>query len=77
MILQSVAQWRNIYGEAAAETFVTNLALRIIYAPKEDKIATTLNLAGVKARTKEKILLKVKAKVKQSDHCCCPKNSNK
>lgn len=38
-IVQSVAQLESVYGRADARTFVTNHAMQIIYAPREQKDA--------------------------------------
>jgi len=43
VIIQSVAQLTAVYGEAVKDTFVTNLALRIVFAPKEVKVAQEIS----------------------------------
>jgi len=43
IIIQSVAQLTAVYGEAVKDTFVTNLALRIVFAPKENKVAQEIS----------------------------------
>lgn len=43
IIIQSIAQLTAVYGEAVKDTFVTMLALRIIFAPKENKVAQEIS----------------------------------
>ncbi|KVA50989.1 type IV secretory system conjugative DNA transfer family protein [Burkholderia cepacia] len=38
-IVQSIAQLESVYGQADARTFITNHAMQIIYAPREQKDA--------------------------------------
>jgi type IV secretion system protein VirD4 len=57
-IIQSPAQIRDIYGHNAAETFMENHALRVIFAPKNNKdakdISETLGDTTVKGKTRSR-----------------------
>ncbi|SHJ62134.1 type IV secretion system protein VirD4 [Malonomonas rubra DSM 5091] len=57
-IIQSPAQIREIYGVDAAESFMDNHALRVIFAPKGNKdakdISETLGDTTVKGRTRSR-----------------------
>lgn len=57
-IIQSPAQIRDIYGADAAESFMDNHALRVIFAPKGNKdakdISETLGDTTVKGRTRSR-----------------------
>lgn len=57
-IIQSPAQIREIYGKDAAETFMTNHALKIIFAPHDfhtaKEISDTLGTETVKATSESK-----------------------
>ncbi|MDG4868616.1 type IV secretory system conjugative DNA transfer family protein (plasmid) [Guyparkeria sp. 1SP6A2] len=59
-IIQSPAQLREVYGADAAETFIENHALQIIFAPKNFKVAKeiseTLGTKTTKSRSKSKQL---------------------
>lgn len=44
-IIQSPAQIREVYGKDAAETFLDNHALHVVYTPKNIKIATEVSEA--------------------------------
>ncbi len=57
-IIQSPAQIRDIYGHDAAETFMQNHALQVVFAPKDNKdakdISETLGDTTVKSKTRSK-----------------------
>lgn len=59
-IIQSPAQLREVYGADAAETFVENHALQIIFAPKSIKVAKeiseTLGTTTVKNKSRSRQL---------------------
>lgn len=72
-IIQSPAQIREIYGQEAAETFMENHALRILFAPKSNKdaddISKYLGDTTVSNRTKSRQLSgKVSKSESTSDH---------
>lgn len=60
-IIQSPAQIREVYGHDAAETFIDNHALQIVFAPKNIKIAKeiseTLGTKTVKAKSLSRSLM--------------------
>lgn len=72
-IIQSPSQLREVYGADAAETFIENHALRIIFAPKNIKVAKeisdTLGTTTVKNRSRNKTLVgKAQRSMNISEH---------
>lgn len=72
-IIQSPAQLREVYGADAAETFMENHALQIIFAPKNIKVAKeiseTLGTTTVKSKSRTKQLVgKSSRSENTSDH---------
>ncbi len=72
-IIQSPAQLRGVYGNDAAETFVENHALQIIFAPKNFKVAKeisdTLGTTTVKNKSRTRQLVgKASRSENASDH---------
>lgn len=72
-IIQSPAQLREVYGADAAETFVENHAMQIIFAPKSIKVAKeiseTLGTSTVKNKSRTRQLVgKASRSENASDH---------
>lgn len=72
-IIQSPSQLRDVYGADTAETFIENHALRIIFPPKNIKVAKeisdTLGTTTVKNKTRSRSLVgRPSRSVNVSDH---------
>jgi type IV secretion system protein VirD4 len=72
-IIQSPSQLREVYGADIAETFVENHALRIIFAPKNIRVAKeisdTLGTTTVKNKSRSRALVgRASRSVNTSDH---------
>ncbi|MGE4492126.1 MAG: type IV secretory system conjugative DNA transfer family protein [Syntrophotalea sp.] len=72
-IIQSPSQLREVYGADTAETFIENHAMRIIFAPKNIKVAKeisdTLGTTTVKNRSRNRTLVgKAHRSINTSEH---------
>jgi type IV secretion system protein VirD4 len=72
-IIQSPSQLREVYGADTAETFIENHALRIIFAPKNIRVAKeisdTLGTCTVKNKSRSRALVgRASRSVNTSDH---------